>query len=335
MTKLILFIVRIDARTKNGGDLIQAEIYKQYLERHLDVEVSFAHMLPISELKAVLWDYVQLFNYSRIPEHSFYLNKIGYKKIGLCTIIQPGYQISKNCLFKSFIRGALNFKLLNPFRVDIDRVISSMDLIVYLSKSEKEFFESLHMKISQDVIVNNGIDIFKKTKNLNKKYDFIVVGRIERWKNSIRSLKYVAKNHPDKKLIFVGSYNKLHYLFYLQFLFLIFVNKNIRYLGAKSKDNTLLLISQSKILLNLSLKEVSPLVDLEAISCETNLVTTTRSFSHLVNDGNVVLIEPNDDIALDKAINFFRVQQKVSMKQAQSWSKCIGTYVQAVEALLV
>lgn len=334
MSKKILFIVRIDARKKNGGDLIQAEIYKQHLENNLDVEVFFAHMLLINDLKAIHWDYVQLFNYSRIPEHYFYLKRIRYKKIGLCTIIQPGYQISKSDRFKSLIRGVLNFKLLNPFKAPIDRIICSMDLIIYLSKGEKEFFESFHSKISQYVIVNNGIDELKLPKDLNKKYDFIVVGRVERWKNSIRSLKFIAKNYPLKSLIFVGAYNKFHFIYYLQFLYNIFVNKNVQYLGAKSKEDTLQLISESRILLNLSLKEVSPLVDLEAINCNTYVITTKFSFSHLSNDGNVVVIDPNDDAALNKAIKFFSLKQTVSRSQAQSWAKCLRPYVQAVEAII-
>ena len=329
----ILFIVRIDAAVKGGGDLIQAKRYKKELELNRKIKVSFAHDVTDYTLSSVTWDYVQLFNYSRIPEHHYYLDTLKYKKIGLCTIIQPGYQISKIDRVKSFIRGILSFKIINTFKVDIDKTITSLDVIFYLSDKEMFYFKTIHDDLPEGIVVHNGVDRVTETKKNINKYDFIVVGRIEKGKNSIRILDFVAKNYPDKSLIFVGAVNKFHIFFYLKFLFSIVRHKNIRYFGFMNRDRTLHLISQSEILLNLSLKEVSPLVDLEGISCGTKILTTKQSFTHLVNDNDVVFASPYNYSEWSPAIDFLVDSPKESNCQARAWSDCLKDYVVAIERL--
>ena len=338
----ILFILRIDAKEKNGDDLFQAKQYKKILEKYFShhINIQFAHNLTNKELKNTDWNLIQLFNISRLDEHIFYLKNITYQHIVMTPIVQPEYRFNFKDYIKTFIRGALKFKYIpyNSLKVKYD-LLSQCLFNVYLSRSEQNYYEKYFVKLPNNILAHNGIDkektILSKEED-SKKIDFLIVGRVEKSKNTLNTIKLMNKYFPTRKITIIGAGNKYHFTYFKKFLKECEQNSNIDYIGPKKHSEVLTLMSNAKILLNLSLKEVSPLVDLEALAYNMKVLSTTASFTHLTEDSCFMRVSPIDKNAIIEKINMILKSHcnTKKEKQIQTWDETLRTYIEEIEKII-
>jgi hypothetical protein len=332
----ILFIVRIDALDKNGGDLIQAKKYKEVILKNIEANVSFAHELSNIELQSIEWDIVQMFNISRMYEHNYILERIQYKSLYISPIVQPNYQITKKDYVKSFIRSMLVGKFIKYIsNSEINNIYKRVNVGTYLSKSEQKYFETIFFKPKYSIIIYNGIDKKEENPIINKDIDFLIVGRIEKSKNSYFVAQFLSKYFHDKDVLFIGGKNKYHYFYVNKFLALIEKNKKINFTGIMSYSEVQNTMRKSKILINLSLIEVSPLVDLEALSNGMKVLTTSSSFSHLKENECVQITDPTDESMIKEKLNFLiQATCDNSTKHVNLWEDNLYDYIKTIKSTL-
>ena len=335
----ILFILRIDTKEKNGGDLFQAKQYKKILDEEYSnrVNIQFAHDISSQELQKTKWNLVQLFNVSRLDEHMFYLSQIKYQYIAMTPIVQPNYMFSFKDYIKSLIRGVLHFKVV-PYSSNEKKynLLSKCDFNVFLSQDEQDYYERNFAKINGPIIAKNAIDLnFTRLSMANEKeIDFLVVGRVEKSKNTLNTLEMLNECFPNFKSCFVGAGNKYHFRYFKKFLQKCDENENVKYLGLQSHEKVTELMCNAKILLNLSLKEVSPLVDLEALACDMKVLSTTASFTHLIEDNCFMRTDPLNQAYIVEKIKLLMKTNCKKTNQILSWKDTLQPYIQEIDSLI-
>lgn len=333
----ILFIIRIDALKKSGGDLIQAKYYKEVLHKKFNLKIKFAHEISEKELKSTYWDIVQLFNISRIYEHFYFLKKIKFKYLYLSPIVQPNYKRTKIDYIKSLIRGALIGKIIKYISdKKIEKLYNTIHCVTFLSHKEKEYFENNFFQSKKSIIIHNGVDIISHNNIIYKRdIDFLIVGRIEKSKNSYFIAKLIASYFPEKKTIFIGGKNKYHYKYVKSFSTFLDKQENIDYLGIVNYEKVQEIMLSSRILLNLSLIEVSPLVDLEALSNGMKVLSTSSSFSHLSENMCYQTSNPLDkDEIIEKLTYLQNSKCSNSRKYVNSWDENLQVYLKEIQSTL-
>lgn len=80
-------------------------------------------------------------------------------------------------------------------------------------------------------------------------------------------------------------------------------------------------MKNSRILLNFSELEVSPLVDLEALKCGCSVISTKYSYSHLDDFNSFVRIDVKNETECINAINqmLLNVSNNFKHDKVQSW----------------
>lgn len=283
MVKNILFVLRSDAATKGGGDLVQAKFYQNVLEAEIACKVCFFHELSLSEIKEVNWDLVQVFNVSRLHENMALLQGVKYRRLLLSPILQPGFKFSLKLAVKNFIRNFLwNRSSVHHFLKEPEELFGRFDGFVFLSEAERvAFFKSFPAYAgSENVIYHNGVADGMVVGEYERVFDFIVVGRIEPKKRVVEAVDAVAEVAPKSLFVCIGGINWYHPSYGFKF-FLRVLKGNVIYLGKRDPSVVYEFMRRTRVLLNFSELEVSPLVDLEALACGCNVVSTTYSYSHL------------------------------------------------------
>jgi hypothetical protein len=294
----ILFIGRLDYPPKQGGDAVQIENYKNIISQK-------GHQVEIASLtdEPGTYDFVHLFNISRIYDLVYQLeykvrNKpilvlhtIHQKKEYLDNIRASGVKTGRNKKLKFIIRNILSKKFkLNQlwllFRNEkklLHCLLERIAFFHFLSGKEREWFEEdFGIKIDNEKVIIFGNTVrhgVENAKNLNvREIDILIPGRIEPQKNSINTANALSL-FTDKKIFFVGQLNRYYKDYCNQFLKIIEQNKNLIYTGSKNFAEMEELYDNSKIVLSLSLSEVAPLVELEALAHRAVFIGTNRSAS--------------------------------------------------------
>lgn len=335
--KNILFIVRIDAAWKGGGDLIQAQEYKKLIECSLvNCSVSLSHELKEDELTSKHWDAVQIFNISRLHENIAVLRKTTYSSLIICPILQPGFSFNWKSylkyLVKSVIRGGGSCFISKNNIVD---VLGSADGFVFLSEDEKDSFSNNFINIAEKLtsIFFNGTNITAGKDSDVKPIDFVCVGRIEPKKRSIETIDLVSSNFPGQVIAFIGALNWYHPVYCLKFLKRVISGKGV-YFGKLPQKKVHEVMRACKTLLNLSELEVSPLVDLEALSCNCNVISTIYSYTHLQQSSNYRRVDVKNISACRNGITTPFKKLENYKASSRTWAENSSQYLQMLETLL-
>jgi hypothetical protein len=92
---------------------------------------------------------------------------------------------------------------------------------------------------------------------------------------------------------------------------------------------------KSNILINLSLKEVSPLVDLEALSHGMKVLTTSSSFSHLKENKCIQIVDPTDETMIkEKLIYLMHSTCTNSINYVGLWEDNLYNYIKTIKKTL-
>lgn len=335
--KKILFIVRIDADRKGGGDLVQAQEYKLAIESNLhECQVFMHHETDNNQLTSTHWDCVHLFNISRLQENMAILKKITYTSLVICPILQPGFRFKTIDNFKYAIKSIISKKTptLTPLS-KIKNFLFSADGFVFLSASERDAFLEKFNEINGKAycIFENGINPITPPTSSTRIIDFICVGRVEPKKRTIETIDLISATTPGALLMCVGALNWYHPVYCLKFLFRIALGKTA-YMGRVQQSRAHDLMKTSKTLINLSELEVSPLVDLEALACGCNVISTNYSYAHLAESSNYKRIDVKDTHACKEAISTPFSPTALNLASPNLWIENSKNYTKMVSQII-
>lgn len=329
----ILFVLRIDAHCKPGGDLVQAKAYKDVLQNDLDCHISFAHELSRAQLLSVEWDVVQLFNISRLYEHLLIMDKVKYHRILLTPIMQPGFVFNKYVFLKSFIRCLLFVEILKPLGKDyIKLFLRKISGFVFLSIAERDAFFNTYPYLSSYsyAIYNNAIS--NGFTDVNKRlFDYIIVGRIEPKKGVLRAITSIQQVQTQATICCVGALNWYHPIYCLIFLTYV-LRGGVLFLGKRSPEFISALMQQSSVLMNMSELEVSPLVDLEALACGCKVMSTIYSYTHLNEADNYIIVDVKNKSCILSALqklDFTKVTTQAKILP-ETWERNSKNYIKLI-----
>lgn len=309
----IAFLMRFDFIKKRGGDVVQVEAYC----RELDALGHQCQLLDkLTPVECDKYDIFVLVNIDRPVETIDYWRtlktKAAKKPVFLIPIHHPISAINQfernrrglgykcfNILFpdfysrekvKNFIRfrkcSRLFFKSLEHLVISYRRTLSDIlrcsDGIIYISDGERLSVErDFGVKSARYVVAHNAVHLEQRPTYMHpasRKYDVIVVGRIEPRKNQLSVIN--AFKETSYKVCFVGAINENSDKYCDEFLSQVSKYRQMEYLGSRPHSETLQWVANSRLLLNASYFEVNPLVDLEAALVGTEVVTTRCSYSN-------------------------------------------------------
>ena len=213
------------------------------------------------------------------------------------------------------------------------------DVITVSSKEMLDYYKEKGYVVE---FISNALDIENLPQGVDRKYEkqIIYAARLSKEKGILDVLEISKKLPKDIHLIILGDgpeRNKVED--YAQ------TNQNIHYLGTKNKEETILLIRGSDILIQPSLMEggISYTL-LESLACKTPVICTSvgggkEFFNHLEN---CYLVKPGDvDEMLNGIMNLFKdpiLYEKLykfgyNSVQKFSWNKIGQEYIKIYQEL--
>lgn len=208
---------------------------------------------------------------------------------------------------------------------------SVADYYISISKQMKTDLVGLGIPRERIAYLPNGVDTKIFCPNGVKKDNLILfVGRIELIKGLhvlLRSLSQISK---PVNLVIIGPAD--WDLYYFKSIMRSMENENLRgrhkitYLGPQSRAEVVKWYQRASILVAPSLGEAFPLVDLEALSCETPVIATpVGGVPEIVqNYENGILVPPNDHIKLTEAIQYLLENKDLRIRMGQEGRKWVN-----------
>ena len=304
----IVFPMRVDAFTKRGGDTVQVEQYVAHLNRIASVKASIETKNDFDFSNV---DIVHLVNIDRpLETYSHYVRAKNQNvaKICLSSIHHPyswidafenvgrhGFLRVINFFFRGFKRREALKNIHRSIR-NLDaakcywngffhglhaqqvQILAGVDHCFLLAKAEIDFiYHDFGVLPKNYSVVPNAVDGNFYDYSLRRDIDVLVVGRIEERKNQILIVE--ALRDTGLKVCFIGALNKNNRTYIDKFQKLIDNDPFISYLGVIPHGDIAQYYARSKVHLNASWFEVTPLVDIEAFNAGCSVATTKFSFS--------------------------------------------------------
>jgi glycosyltransferase involved in cell wall biosynthesis len=230
---------------------------------------------------------------------SLLVGKITNRKTGVFLIAGPleFYELGKSPVDKyAYTKDLPKFKLKNNV---IKRIFMMYDYIFVAGSYTRNFL------IKNDISPHKIVTIpyclpFRKVERLEKKYDLIYVGRVEKGKHvdsiiAMANLLVNQFNKVDLKIMIIGGGSQLSFIKKMANEYNL--NKNIEFLGYTSDIDDYLF--SSKIFVNPSERETGPYTILEAFSCGVPVITSNCGDTVkdvVVNGYNGFIINDYDNV---------------------------------------
>jgi glycosyltransferase involved in cell wall biosynthesis len=317
----IVFLTRIDAFSKYGGDTYQLEMYCKYLnEMNHESEICFNLKIPMD------YDCYILVNLDRPLELIVYYEKLvqinltektffltihhDYKFIDFFEktirtgILYKPLKIFNGHLqrekFRNIIRSikyrqlcVYAFRqLFMSYKKTIKKILTNIPLILIADKEKEIIEKDFGVIVREYFIVYNGVDI-KTTiqKDWNRRdIDILVVGRIEPRKNAL-ALAELLNKYPYQ-VAFVGALNMNAPDYCNKFKKIITRSSNMKYLGKVSPVEMVKLYGRSKTYISVSWFEVASIADLESYAYGCNVIASTNGNTDCYLGNRVNYIDP-------------------------------------------
>ena len=204
------------------------------------------------------------------------------------------------------------------------------DIYVCVSSESKKCLSALGIPSSKISIIHNGVDPEKFKPNKASKIDNVIlqVGRIERQKGLhvlLKSLKYLETPVILKVVGPKSDYRYIHELMGSNNILKV-GNHTVELLGSVNDQESLIkLYQQASMLVTPSLVEDFPVVNLEALSCETPVIASMVGGvgDAIENDFNGLLVPPNDPERLAAAIQKLLQNKQLRTKFGENGRKVV------------
>lgn len=347
----VAFVMRVDAHSKPGGDVIQI---KKYIEWGKQLNTFDGQIITNLSQNLSNFDIIHLTNIDRPVEaiwyfyrarskgkpivlssiHHSYSEIIEYEnsaRIGIFGIISKHFNFQNLEIIRSFARSIKFPSLIFPtFLAILLGVKSQQKKIILNSKinfilTEKEKNDlitdfDLPSTLSNFEIIRNGVDFRPSSSPSDyRDIDICIVGRIEARKNQLLILR--ALNDLGLRAKFIGAQNTNHKIYNKKFNAELSQGGS-EYLGAIPIDEVHKYLSRSKVHISASWFEVSSLVDLEASISGCVVVSSICGGTYELLGDTAFYVNPGnfEDIKskILSALNFSILNQNKSSPPLQS-----------------
>lgn len=313
----VCFLMRSEFKSVHGGDVVQINNYCNYLETNevsCELHASFPEE-PFDAYFIVNIDRpIEVYNYHKkiiktgkpyyvIPIHhpvdavsKFEMYSRGGFGQYLAKAIPDFYRrekvknISRSLKRAWYVKYILKTLFLN-YRKMIKGVLEQADCVFCIADKERIAMNRRFNASFEYEIVKNGIDstYFNSTDLSERNIDVLVVGRIEQRKNQLSVIK--ALKGTGLVVSFAGATEDNLTQYQKAFLSECSDLKNFHYLGKLTQKELFRYYAKSKLVLNASFFEVSPLVDIEGAAMGCRVVSTKYGYTDENIEG-VRLIDP-------------------------------------------
>lgn len=315
----VLYLLRFDAESKGGGDVIQIRKYAEFV-RGCGGEASFTSSLTPDAtghdlIHACNIDrpetYFQIMHVARTfpgtpiiltPIHHSNAQRREYERHGrrgvlrLVNLLCPSYQFRE--ALKFLFRGFRNRALLSPslrfltVRQPQQTIAAKASLALLASQSEQKWCEEdYQIRFARHGVFPNG---FQKggavSDSAVRDIDVIMTGRIESRKNQVSVLKALAGS--KLKVCLVGALNQSHRGYLAELNAILAANPTFEHLGARPHPETLSLLNRARLYISASWLEVMSLSDLEAFAAGCKVVASKHGSTREVLGDRVRYVNP-------------------------------------------
>lgn len=363
----VLFQTRTNLYTAPGGDLVQMEKTKEFLENlGVTVDISLEFNPDLSN-----YDMVHLFNL--MEPQDIYLQMINAKKqnkkIALSTIyglyteferkargglfqkianVLSPYQIGyvkviiKHFFEKRFHKGVI-MMLYKGYYGLMKEIVDNVDVFLPNSDSEMKRVQSeFKLKNFKYVAIPNAIDksIFSVVENKNNQYEqfkdcIVCAARIEGRKSTLNLVK--AVKNTNYKLVLVGkeSQNQKKYVDQVHQE----AGDNVYFLGAIPHSDLKDLYGIAKVHVLPSWMETPGLSSLEAAVMGCNIVVTKKGDTEDYFEDYAYYCEPDDVNSIRNAIDRafespFNPKLKDKILEKYTWEKTAAETIKAYQLVI-
>jgi glycosyltransferase involved in cell wall biosynthesis len=328
----VCFIARTDFESKSGGDTIQWRMYDRAArEAGLqattwfdDSPVPAADMFHAFNIDRPLELYPKLMRVKQLGM-PFVLSPIHHPKQWIVRFrrVQPPTGFLGKLLYRSPIGRSVPASeavreavilvgqrrlthlgdLVPRWSKRVQWLLANADRIALLTQQEAAYIRqdfAYEVRPAQALVLPNWVEgagaaSTEKPELFNElpEAPVLVVGRIEPRKNVLRicRLAEVAQRH----VVFVGRPHPSEHAFAKAFRQAVLGSRYCRWVPGVPRQEMARFYSHSSFLLNASLAEVSPLVDIEALAFGCPIVTTTYAMHHALLPSNTPLCDPYDN----------------------------------------
>ncbi|MDD5716252.1 MAG: glycosyltransferase family 4 protein [Sulfuricurvum sp.] len=326
----ILFCVRYDFFTKPGGDTIQTKAYIDELiklncivdittdfdsfelnydvyhlinlDRPLETFIQIKYILdntkkPYIVVSTIHHDMKQLLKINKSLQSKFI--RVIYKVIPNINFIELLKNIIRIAKYSTTINKKVKYLMYQSVSYSDQQrfILSKVNKVLLLSDYELDVINrdlKINIELKKCVIVPNGIntELFAPEPDYKLKKDVLCVARIEPRKNQMHLLE-IAKNLPFN-ITFIGKINQNNLSYYNDFISKVNELQNVTFLNGLPYEQLIDKMRSSRLNILPSYVEVSPLVDLEALACGMNVITTQYSSTNNMFDSDSILyIDPD------------------------------------------
>ncbi|MFZ2890857.1 glycosyltransferase [Sulfuricurvum sp.] len=304
--KKILFVQRLDAVNKHGGDHSLLLYYKGLLEKRLGFNCEVYTNQSILDSYDCLfffnidrpmyyYDLIEICINKKTPYVIYTLHHpeegiLNYLKNGTFGIRKfisflSNYDPVRYEKYLSVLKSLKNLTLKSNYdiRKVQEKIILNAKFVFTSSKLEA-------LEIEKDICTGNFVTLphYYETKEcfLEKEKNLIVcAGRIESRKNQIVVLK-IAKLNPDKKFVFVGNYNDTDKKYVNLFKKIASNINNVEVVSGLNKNEYYQYLCRADIFISLSYFEVVSLVELDAFAAGCKMIIGKYSYITEFIDGD-------------------------------------------------
>lgn len=308
--------------------VVPKNIIHHDLAKQLNAEV-------IGTSTGYFWEQIELPNY---------LKKIGSPLLINFANMAPIFYTNKitsihDIAFVKFPVG-FSWKFKTIYKILIPLVIKTSRRIITISEfSKKEIMDYYKVDSKKIEVIQNGIDkrFVKKDRKLDEQY-ILGVSSLDYRKN-FKSLidAYLKISNPSLKLYIIGEQNSTFQTMDIQ------NHANIHFLGRVSDEELIQYYSDAALFVYPSFYEGFGFPPLEAMACETPVVTSNATSIPEVCDDAAVYCDPNsiDDIKskIELVLSDEALQKELMVKGLErvrmfSWEKSAEKHMKLFEKVL-
>ncbi|WP_157647039.1 glycosyltransferase [Actinomycetospora chiangmaiensis] len=282
--KSVELVVRVDAQTKDGGDVQQAYRYRDLLEdRGYRVEVSIGtpklesgicHLFnvdrPSELIRSVRACAGRPYVISPIHHLRRHLEQFRLKREGLLGRIERRTPTWLSDAGKDLLRARR--MPVQAFDSNVRSVLEGASSVQVLARGEANWLSEDYGYDGPVSVIPNGIDLYSGPREGKDLYDIVVVGRIELRKNQLAVAR--ALQDSEYRALFLGRPNTANAAYVTQFVDLVGKSSNMEWIPGVASEEVGKLLRKSTVSVSASYFEVLSLADLEAASAGCRVVAS-------------------------------------------------------------
>lgn len=315
----VLFISRPTLFSTPGGDTVQMQLTKKFLEKEYDISVSI-----LSDQEAIVYSDYDLIHFFNIIRPN---NILPHLKSSLPYVVSPIYvdysefdQKVRRGFFGKMANFAgksnteylktiarwlkngehpgSNYFIRKGYKKSVEKILENCKVLLPNSQSELERLKNDYLFSCDAIVVPNAVDISLFTEVENEKKGVICVARIEGRKNQLNLIKAIKQT--DLELTIIGKASPNHLAYYEACK--QEANHQVKFVDHINQDELVNFYKKAKVHAMISWFETTGLSSLEAAACGCNLVISDKGDQKEYFKDDAFYADPDDITSIKEAL---------------------------------